>query len=1012
MAQKFIAKSQWDKAVKELQKAVALDPGDVRTLLKLGDVYAKKGDRENATKTYKEVADSYSQQGFFLKAVAVHKQILKQDKDNLDVRLKLAELYEQLGLASEAQAQYQEMARIHDEKGNTRGSLDVLKRLVELDNENVASRIKLAEGFSRANQVEDAVQEFSKAAEVLKRQNRLDDYVKVAERLVFHDPDRIPVIKDLARLYLSRGDTKRGLAKLQLCFKAEPRDLETLTLLAQAFSELGQVQKTIFVYKELAAVYAENGMVEQAEQAHRQVLNLDPTDGNALAALGLGTQDFAQSGTHVPLSIGSPSQSSFAAQPLSNPASGPLAPRLAPRPPSQAVAGPRTNARPRTNPPPVPQPDISFEEPELLGHAALPEDELELEPYYDPASDLSPPPSPAPRPSLAPRPPAPTPAPPPRSNLAPPPVPPDAHRDVQEILTETDVFVRYGLTEKALAHLRRVFELDPDNPLAYEKMRDIYMSVGDGARAAEAVANLMHVHANRGDRDGVELARAQLARLAPGHPLAHGGLPGALPPPRKREEEELSIDIIEDSGVFELDDYGDHAAADGLSAPAALDPMADALVFDDEEPLHFEDPEPADDYGDHAALQADHGWGAPAQGHDDAWHHPEARVEPDRLPILDGPAFSASFPQSIVTGDLLTDPPAAAPGYNYGQHYGDDDAPMELTAEDELEAPDWNHPEGNDLSDPFLENVVTEFAGVEHQAALAAIVAARGNANHQADVDPLDPSTEDDLEALSDEADEDGSLSTLSGQAPTPPDVDDDLEEVSFYLDSELWEEAREALRLVMERAPDHPRAQELLQELEEGEARAEAEAAEAEAEDDDDEPETMTASNGVEEDFASLAGELEEEEVDDPENEYDMGMVMMDTMQFEQAIAHFERASRGPTRGLAALEMLGNCYRQKGQPIEAIEYYARALESGAEGAAASNLKYEIGAAYEEAGELTLSLEWMEKCAADDETHRDVEARIDSLVKQLGVPTNGASGPARSGRRGPTTGKKSKISYL
>ena len=200
MAQKFIAKSQWDKAVKELQKAVALDPGDVRTLLKLGDVYAKKGDRENATKTYKEVADSYSQQGFFLKAVAVHKQILKQDKDNLDVRLKLAELYEQLGLASEAQAQYQEMARIHDEKGNTRGSLDVLKRLVELDNENVASRIKLAEGFSRANQVEDAVQEFSKAAEVLKRQNRLDDYVKVAERLVFHDPDRIPVIKDLAEL--------------------------------------------------------------------------------------------------------------------------------------------------------------------------------------------------------------------------------------------------------------------------------------------------------------------------------------------------------------------------------------------------------------------------------------------------------------------------------------------------------------------------------------------------------------------------------------------------------------------------------------------------------------------------------------------------------------------------------------------------------------------------------------------------------------------------------------------
>ena len=55
-AQKFIQKGQWDKAIKELQKLVAEDPSDVRTLLKLGDVYAKKGERDQATKVYKQVA--------------------------------------------------------------------------------------------------------------------------------------------------------------------------------------------------------------------------------------------------------------------------------------------------------------------------------------------------------------------------------------------------------------------------------------------------------------------------------------------------------------------------------------------------------------------------------------------------------------------------------------------------------------------------------------------------------------------------------------------------------------------------------------------------------------------------------------------------------------------------------------------------------------------------------------------------------------------------------------------
>ena len=89
-AQKFITKGQWDKAIKELQKLVAEDPNDVRTLLKLGDVYAKKGEREQATKVYKQVAESYSEQGFFLKAVAVYKQILKHDPKHLEVTLKLA----------------------------------------------------------------------------------------------------------------------------------------------------------------------------------------------------------------------------------------------------------------------------------------------------------------------------------------------------------------------------------------------------------------------------------------------------------------------------------------------------------------------------------------------------------------------------------------------------------------------------------------------------------------------------------------------------------------------------------------------------------------------------------------------------------------------------------------------------------------------------------------------------------------------------------------------------------
>ncbi|NJK89451.1 MAG: hypothetical protein HC923_08635 [Myxococcales bacterium] len=48
---------------------------------------------------------------------------------------------------------------------------------------------------------------------------------------------------------------------------------------------------------------------------------------------------------------------------------------------------------------------------------------------------------------------------------------------MQKILSETDVFIRYGLRDKALDHLRTIFGFDPDNIAAYEKIRDLHLGV-------------------------------------------------------------------------------------------------------------------------------------------------------------------------------------------------------------------------------------------------------------------------------------------------------------------------------------------------------------------------------------------------------------------------------------------------------------------------------------------------------------------------------------------------------
>src|SRR6478752_7601648 len=285
-ARKFVEKNQIDKAVKEYLRIGHEDTKDVRVWLKIGDLYAKKGAKQDATDTYLKVARFYHEQGFFLKAVAVYKQILKLDPRLVDVILKLAELYRQLGLMSDAMQHYESVAAHFHREGNTKEALDTVKKLVDLDPENIATRIKLAELYSKETLVEEAVLQFNMACEQLRRQGRQDDFVKVAARLLWHKPDNHPLNRELAGLYLRRNDPRRALQKLQACFKADSRDVETLGLLAQAFQALDQKAKTVSVLKELARIHLENKQREKATDVFNKILEIAPGDADAVAFLG------------------------------------------------------------------------------------------------------------------------------------------------------------------------------------------------------------------------------------------------------------------------------------------------------------------------------------------------------------------------------------------------------------------------------------------------------------------------------------------------------------------------------------------------------------------------------------------------------------------------------------------------------------------------------------------------------------------------------------------------------
>ena len=140
-AQKLVEKKRYDKAVVEYQKLVADDPKDVRTLLKIGDLFLKMEQHVDAITTYERVGQFYSAQGFALKAIAVYKQIreiIHKHVPHMEDRFgyivpKLAEIYTQLNLTSDALATYDEVATRLQRAGRDRDAIDIFKKIVDLD---------------------------------------------------------------------------------------------------------------------------------------------------------------------------------------------------------------------------------------------------------------------------------------------------------------------------------------------------------------------------------------------------------------------------------------------------------------------------------------------------------------------------------------------------------------------------------------------------------------------------------------------------------------------------------------------------------------------------------------------------------------------------------------------------------------------------------------------------------------------------------------------------------------
>ncbi len=627
-AEKLLAKGKLDQALKEYLRVLEDNPKDISTLNKVGDLYVRMNRPGDSIPFFTRIADFYSRDGFFLKAIAIFKKINKIDPAQLEVYDKLADLYHKQGLVQDARSQYQVLADHYQKNNRLADAIGVYKKMAAIDPSDMRIQVRLADLYRTAHQKDEAVMQYGLIGNMLLKRGAHDEAAQVFQKALELSPDDVESQKNLVRSLLAQNNTDAAMAVL----KAAPRTAASLALFAEAQLEMGQRAEAIRTAEQALqldadaeaprvflrnlriqegaydrAVAAITPAVETAlgrkQAAHaaellEPILAADPlhvaslemfatvheADGNspafARAHVALGEvaekrQDQQGALAHYRRALEANPSNVEAATRLKDIGPAPAAPP--PEPP--AVPGaPAAEAQPEYQ-----EFVIDLEDSGSV-HAPQPKvPSLEYEPEKAAAPSAAPAPVPAPSPDRTP------PAPPSAAAEA-----PADEQQIETLIVEAEVFAKYGLVDKAIERLFSLVRRRPDLLRARDRLVELLAESKNPALPREAESLAAAYMAARRPSDAARvLATGGLAAAGEAEPSDASAPPPvagpievdfeefdiapAGPPPRVPEPAPLpdADDAIE---FAESESAGPAPAFQRLSTPEPVAPSESEFV--------------------------------------------------------------------------------------------------------------------------------------------------------------------------------------------------------------------------------------------------------------------------------------------------------------------------------------------------------------------------------------------------------------------------------------------------
>src|SRR5918997_459579 len=163
-AEKALRQGRIDAAIAEYVRIVEKQPRDWNSANALGDLYIRANNIDKGVAQYARIADHLAEEGFYSKAGALYKKILKIKPDNEHSLMQSADMAAKQGRLADAKGFYKAVADQRRARGDKKGAAEISIRVGTLDPDDLEARLGSARAAAEIGETDTAVREYADIA--------------------------------------------------------------------------------------------------------------------------------------------------------------------------------------------------------------------------------------------------------------------------------------------------------------------------------------------------------------------------------------------------------------------------------------------------------------------------------------------------------------------------------------------------------------------------------------------------------------------------------------------------------------------------------------------------------------------------------------------------------------------------------------------------------------------------------------------------------------------------------